>query len=55
MPGMGIALDALANRTAKLPRIDISVPPKKAIGANTIEAIRSGLLFGYGAMRNNFV
>jgi type III pantothenate kinase len=55
MPGMGIALDALANRTAKLPRIDISTPPKKAIGANTRDAIRSGLLFGYGAMVDGLV
>jgi type III pantothenate kinase len=50
MPGMSISLDALASRTAKLPRIDISIPPKKAIGANTVDAIKSGLLYGYGAM-----
>jgi type III pantothenate kinase len=55
MPGLGIALDALANRTAKLPRIDISIPPKKAIGANTTDAIRSGLLFGYGAMVDGLI
>ena len=50
MPGMSISLDALASRTAKLPRIDISTPPQKAIGANTVDAIKSGLLYGYGAM-----
>ncbi|UCD65790.1 MAG: type III pantothenate kinase [Deltaproteobacteria bacterium] len=50
MPGMSISLDALASRTAKLPRIDISTPPQKAIGSNTVDAIKSGLLYGYGAM-----
>ena len=47
---MIISMDALASRTAKLPRIDISIPPERAIGANTVDAIKSGLLFGYGAM-----
>jgi type III pantothenate kinase len=55
MPGMSISLDALASRTAKLPRIDISTPPRKAIGANTVDAIKSGLLFGYGAMVDGLI
>jgi type III pantothenate kinase len=55
MPGMSISLDALASRTAKLPRIDISTPPQKAIGANTVDAIKSGLLFGYGAMVDGLI
>lgn len=55
IPGMGISLDALANRTAKLPRIDVSVPPLKAIGSNTIDAIKSGLLWGYGAMVDGLI
>jgi type III pantothenate kinase len=55
MPGMSISIDALASRTAKLPRIDISIPPERAIGANTIDAIKSGLLFGYGALVDGLV
>ena len=55
MPGISISLDALANRTAKLPRIDISIPPQKAIGTNTVDAIKSGLLFGYGAMVDGLI
>jgi len=55
MPGMSISLDALANRTAKLPRIDVTVPPQKAIGANTVDAIKSGLLFGYGALVDGLI
>ena len=50
MPGISVSLDALASHTAKLPRIDISKPPPQVIGANTVDAIKSGLLFGYGAM-----
>lgn len=50
LPGVAIALDALSSRTAKLPRIDISVGPKKVIGANTVEAMKSGILHGYGAL-----
>jgi len=45
-PGIGIAAQALFQRTAKLPRVDLSRPPS-AIGRNTVHAIQSGLLFGY--------
>jgi type III pantothenate kinase len=45
-PGIGIAAQALFQRTAKLPRVDITRPPA-AIGRNTVHAIQSGLLFGY--------
>ncbi|MBN2084929.1 MAG: type III pantothenate kinase [Anaerolineales bacterium] len=45
-PGIGVAAQALFQRTAKLPRVDISRPPA-AIGRNTVHAIQSGLLFGY--------
>jgi type III pantothenate kinase len=55
VPGMSISLDALASRTAKLPRIDISIPPEKAIGSNTVNAIKSGLLYGYGAMVDGLI
>jgi type III pantothenate kinase len=45
-PGIGIAAQALFQRTAKLPRVDIARPPA-AIGRNTVHAMQSGLLFGY--------
>jgi type III pantothenate kinase len=45
-PGIGIAAEALFQRTAKLPRIDLTRPPG-VIGKNTVESMRSGLLFGY--------
>jgi len=50
LPGINISLAALSSRTAKLPRIDLSTGPDKVIGANTIQAMKSGILHGYGAM-----
>jgi type III pantothenate kinase len=45
-PGIGIASEALFERTAKLPRVELTRPPA-AIGSNTVHSIQSGLLFGY--------
>jgi type III pantothenate kinase len=45
-PGIGIAAEALFQRTAKLPRVELARPPSP-IGRNTVHAIQSGLLFGY--------
>lgn len=45
-PGINIAADALYQRTAKLPRVDIQKPPS-VIGRNTVHSIQSGLLYGY--------
>ncbi len=48
MPGVEISLDALTSRGAKLPRIDL-VAPRRAIGKGTVDAIRSGVVFGFAA------
>jgi len=45
-PGVRVAAEALFLRTAKLPRIDLT-RPRKAIGTNTADSMRSGILFGY--------
>ena len=45
-PGIGISADALFQRAAKLPKVDLVRPPT-AIGRNTVHAMQSGLLFGY--------
>ncbi len=55
LPGIGISLDALASRTAKLPRVDIDNPPKHAIGRNSADAICSGILIGFGGMIDRMV
>jgi len=48
-PGLEIAADSLSGRTAKLPRVELVVPPR-VIGKTTIDAIRSGLVYGYVAL-----
>jgi type III pantothenate kinase len=45
-PGIGIAAQALFERTAKLPRVELTRPPSP-IGRNTPHSIQSGLLYGY--------
>lgn len=45
-PGVGIAAQALFDRTAKLPRVELTRPPS-VIGRNTPHAMQSGILFGY--------
>ena len=46
VPGIGISAEALFQRTAKLPRIEL-LPPKKAICTNTVSAMRAGIMYGY--------
>ncbi len=53
-PGLGIAAEALYTRTAALPRVGLA-RPKKAIGSNTLEAMQSGLIFGYAGLINGLV
>src|SRR3954469_1304658 len=48
-PGIGISADALFQRAARLPRVDIR-NPGKVIGRSTVGSIQSGLYFGYAAM-----
>lgn len=55
LPGIAISLDALANRTAKLPMVDISEPVDMVIGKNTVDAMRSGILYGYGALVDGLI
>ena len=53
-PGIGVAVDALFERTARLPRIEM-VRPKSAIGRNTISSMQSGLILGYIGLVENLV
>ena len=45
-PGLGIASEALFSRAAKLYRVELT-RPSSPIGRNTINAIQSGIIFGY--------
>ena len=48
-PGLELGLDALAGRTAKLPRVELRAPDR-AIARDTISAIQSGTVLGYQAL-----
>jgi type III pantothenate kinase len=45
-PGLELGVEALAARTAKLPRIELS-RPARAIGRDTVSAMQSGAVIGY--------
>ena len=45
-PGVEISLEALTSRAAKLPKIDL-LPPRSLIGKTTVDAIRSGIVYGF--------
>lgn len=45
-PGIRISADALFSRASKLPRVEIA-RPRSVLGRNTVQAMQSGLLFGY--------
>jgi type III pantothenate kinase len=45
-PGIGISADALFQRAARLPRVEIR-KPARVIGTNTVSSLQSGLYYGY--------
>ncbi len=45
-PGMSAAAESMFHRAAMLPRVELA-RPQKAIGSNTIDAMKSGIVFGY--------
>ena len=44
IPGLRVSLDSLTMRTSQLPKIGIE-PPKKVIGANTVDCMKSGIIY----------
>src|SRR6478609_2877056 len=46
MTGIEVSLEALSERGARLPKIDLA-PPRSVIGHKGIDAIRSGVVYGY--------
>lgn len=53
-PGVKISMDALTERTALLPGLQLD-QPKQAIGRNTIECMRSGIMLGNACMLDGMV
>jgi type III pantothenate kinase len=54
VPGVGISLDALFHKTAKLYRVELVKPPK-VVGRNTVHAIQAGIFYGYTALVDGMV
>jgi type III pantothenate kinase len=54
VPGIGISAEALYQRAAKLPRIELS-RPKTVIGRNTVAAMQAGIIFGYAGQVDGIV
>jgi len=48
MPGLKTSLDSLVTKTSQLQRISLVAPPK-VVGRNTIDCMRSGMIYGYAA------
>ena len=53
-PGLRLAADALAARAAQLSQVPLEAPPS-VIGRNTVQAVQSGLIFGYVALVEGMV
>lgn len=53
-PGVKISMDALTERTALLPGLQLD-QPKRAIGRNTIECMRSGIMVGTACMLDGMI
>ena len=54
LPGLKVSLDSLSSKASKLPRIGLD-PPKRLIGRNTIECMKSGILYGNAAAMDGMI
>lgn len=48
-PGVAISAEALFQRAAKLPKVELS-RPKSIMGRDTVSAMQSGIIFGYASL-----
>ncbi|SEC38256.1 type III pantothenate kinase [Paenibacillus sp. GP183] len=53
-PGIGISTEALYQKAAKLPRIEL-IKPKSVVGRNTVTAMQAGIIFGFVAQVDGIV
>jgi type III pantothenate kinase len=53
-PGAEISIDALYDRAAKLPKVELA-EPKSLIGKSTVDAIRSGIVYGFAGQVDGIV
>ncbi len=53
-PGAEISIDALYDRAAKLPKVELA-RPRSLIGKSTVDAIRSGIVYGFAGQVDGIV
>lgn len=53
-PGIGISLEALSRRAAKLPKIELQ-KPRTVVGKNTVGSMQSGIIYGYVGLVDGIV
>ncbi|MBS3943743.1 MAG: type III pantothenate kinase, partial [Dethiobacter sp.] len=53
-PGIGISVEALFERAAKLPRVEL-IRPRLVIGKDTITSMQSGILYGFAGQVDGIV
>ena len=53
-PGVKLSLDALTSRAAQLPGISLD-KPRQVIGKNTVDCMRSGMMYGTAAMLDGVI
>lgn len=54
LPGVKVSLDSLVTRTSQLPKISLD-PPKKLIGTNTIDCMKSGIIYGQASCLDGMI
>jgi len=53
-PGIGISTEALYQRAAKLPRIEL-IKPKSVVGRNTVASMQAGIIYGFAGQVDGIV
>ena len=53
-PGLKVSLDSLVNNASQLPMIAME-PPRRIIGKNTVECLKSGVLYGAAGMTDSLI
>jgi type III pantothenate kinase len=54
-PGVAISSEALFQKASRLPRVEIFQPTDKVVGRDTIESIKSGIIYGYASLVDGMV
>jgi type III pantothenate kinase len=54
LPGLRVSLNSLSSKTAQLPSISLDIP-KNVIGKNTIDCMRSGIMYGNAGMLDGII